>query len=54
MEEFIVEGDKKMDALWYYADDKPIYYTFKSDKSQARAELLLTMAKSMLDKLGLK
>jgi hypothetical protein len=43
-----------MDALWYYADDKPIYYTFKSDKSQARAELLLTMAKVMLEKGGFK
>jgi hypothetical protein len=54
VEEFATQGDKKIDALWYYADDKPIYYTLKSDKAQERAELLLTMAKSMLEKMGFK
>jgi len=53
VEEFITEGDKKLEALWYYADDKPLYYTLKSDKAQARAELLLTMAKTMLEKIKL-
>ena len=54
VEEFATQGDKKLDALWYYADDKPVYYTLKSDKAQERAELLLTMAKSMLEKMGFK
>ena len=54
VEEFATQGDKKIDALWYYADDKPIYFTLKSDKAQERAELLLAMAKSMLEKMGFK
>jgi len=54
VEEFATQGDKKIDALWYYADDKPIYFTHKSDKAQERAELLLTMAKTMLEKTGFK
>jgi hypothetical protein len=54
VEEFATQGDKKMDMLWYYADDKPLYYTFKSDKAQERAELLLTIAKSMLESMGFK
>jgi hypothetical protein len=54
VEELAVQGDKKMDMLWYYADDKPIYFTLKSDKAEARAELLLTIAKSMLEKIGFK
>jgi hypothetical protein len=54
VEEFATEGDKNIDALWYYADDKPIYYTSKSDKSEERAELLLTIAKNMLGKIKFK
>jgi hypothetical protein len=54
VEEFAAQGDKKIDAFWYYADDKPIYYTLKSDKAQERAELLLTMAKNMIEKMGFK
>ncbi|NTS44004.1 hypothetical protein HRG84_24205 [Flavisolibacter sp. BT320] len=54
VEEFTTKEGKKMDAHWYYADDKPVYYTFKSDRSQARAELLLVMAKSMMEKMGFK
>jgi hypothetical protein len=54
VEEFATQGDKKMDLSWYYADDKPIYYTLKSEKAQERAELLLTMAKSLLEKMGYK
>jgi hypothetical protein len=53
VEEFAgeTEGDKQFEALWYYADDKPIYYTLQSDKAQARAELLLTMGKAMVEKI---
>jgi hypothetical protein len=54
VEELAVLGDNKMDLLWYYADDKPIYFTLNSDKAEARAELLLTIAKSMLEKIGFK
>jgi hypothetical protein len=54
VEEFATQGDKKMDLSWYYSDDKPIYYTLKSEKAQERAELLLTMAKSLLEKMGYK
>lgn len=54
VEEFATQGDKKIDALWYYADDTPIYYTSRSDEAQERAELLLTIAKSMLEKMGFK
>ncbi len=54
VEEFATQADNKMGMLWYYTDDKPIYYTLKSDKAQARAELLLTMAKGMLEKMGFK
>jgi hypothetical protein len=54
VEEFATQGDKKMDAFWYYSDDKPIYYTLKSEKAQERAELLLTMAKTLLEKMGYK
>jgi hypothetical protein len=35
-------------------DDKPIHYTLKSDKSEERAELLVTMAKGMVEKMGFK
>jgi len=44
---------KKMEMLWYYDGDKPIYYTLKSDRAQERAELLLTMGKAMVEKIKL-
>src|SRR5690606_22658761 len=46
VEAFAEQGNKKVDALWYYADDKPIYYTLKTNKTQERAELLLTWLKA--------
>lgn len=55
VDEFMIEeGNKKYEALYYYANDKPIYYTLKSDKAQERAENLLTIAKAMLDKMNFK
>ena len=51
VEEFISKDDKKIDAFWYHADDQPIHYTFRSEKSPERAQLLLQMAKSMIAKL---
>ena len=54
VEESGTQDDKKMEMFWYYEDDKPIYYTLKSERAQERAEMLLTMAKTLLEKLGFK
>jgi hypothetical protein len=54
VEEFAIQDDKRMDIVWYYADDKPIYYTSKSDNAKERSQLLLTLAKGMLEKMGFK
>lgn len=51
VEEYIIEGDKKGEADWYYSDDRPLYYTLQSDKAEARATLLLTMSKVMLKQI---
>lgn len=51
VEEYIIEGDKKGEASWYYSEDKPIYYTLQSDKAEDRANLLLTMSKAMLKQI---
>ncbi len=48
VEEYLIEGDKKKTMDWYYAEDKPLYYTLQSDKAADRATLLLTMSKGML------
>jgi hypothetical protein len=51
VEEYGKQDDKKIEMLWYYEDDKPIYYTLKSDKAKDRAEQLLGMAKIILEKM---
>jgi hypothetical protein len=57
VEEFSIEGDKKIEASWYYADDKPIDYNIKSEKTlkpqeaQGRAKMLLDMGKILLNKM---
>lgn len=48
VEEYIIEGDKRGEANWYYADDKPLYYTLKSGKAEDRANFLLTQSKTIL------
>ena len=48
VEEYLIEGDKKKTADWYYSEDKPLYYTLQTDKAADRATLLLTMSKGML------
>ncbi len=48
VEEYLIEGDKKKTADWYYSEDKPLYYTLQSDKAADRANLLLTLSKGML------
>lgn len=50
VEEYLIEGDKKIEAAWYYADDKPLYYTLQFEKAAERAAMLLQMAKSMMQK----
>ncbi len=51
VEEFVNEGDKKGVADWYYSEDKPLYYTLNSDKSEERAAFLLTLSKTMLKQI---
>jgi len=48
VEEFIIEDNKENHADWYYADDKPLYYTVKNDRSEERSILLLDMSRTML------
>ena len=48
VEEYLIEGDEKKTMDWYYAEDKPLYYTLQSDKAADRATLLLTISKGML------
>jgi len=48
VEEFMIEDDKENHADWYYADDKPLHYTLKNEKSEERANFLLNIAKTML------
>ena len=48
VEESIVEDGEKKYADWYYADDKPLYYTLKNERSEERATLLLEMSRNML------
>jgi hypothetical protein len=31
---------------WYYSEDKPLYYTLRSDRAEERAQQLLEMAKA--------
>lgn len=48
VEDSMIEGEKKFHADWYYSENKSLYYTFQSDKSESRAALLLTIADGML------
>jgi len=51
VEEYAIEGEKKLYADWYYSENKPLHYTYQSDKSESRAALLLTMANGMLKQI---
>ena len=51
VEEFVIEGDKKLYFDWYYSENKPLYYTYQSEKSESRATLLLTMANGMIKQM---
>jgi hypothetical protein len=48
VEEFMIEDDEENHADWYFADDKPLHYTLKNEKSEERANFLLNIAKTML------
>jgi hypothetical protein len=48
------EDKKELHYLWYYADDKPIYYTSEDEGAQERASMLLNIAKAMMQKMGFK
>lgn len=52
VEEYLIEGDKKNVADWYYSDDKPIYYTLQSEKAEQRAIFLLSLSKDLVKKLS--
>jgi hypothetical protein len=47
VEEYITEGEKHMEANWYYLDDKPVYWTLQSERSEERANFLLTLSKAI-------
>ncbi len=49
VEEFAIDGSNEKRFDWYYWEEKPLYYTFQSEKSEARAALLLTMSKNLTD-----
>jgi len=51
VEEVGIEGEKKLYADWYYSENKPLYYTYQSDRSESRAVLLLTMGNNMLKQI---
>ena len=48
VEEYMIKDGKEQHADWYYADDKPLYYTFQTDRSEERAAFLLNMAKVLI------
>lgn len=50
VEEYGVENDKKMEMNWYYAGDKPLYYSLKSEKAASRAHFLLSLSKQLVKK----
>ena len=51
VEDFMIEGEKENRADWYYSEDKPLYFTFKSERSEERADLLLTISKTLLKQI---
>ena len=51
VEELVIEGDKKQYFNWYYFENKPLYYTYQSEKSASRATLLLAMGSGILKQM---
>jgi hypothetical protein len=48
VEEYMMDNGKEMHADWYYWNDKSLYYSLKSDKSEERVRFLLALSKSLL------
>jgi hypothetical protein len=42
---------KVVKADWYYSEDKPLYYTLKSERAEERASLLLELAEIIQKKI---
>jgi hypothetical protein len=51
VEEYMIEGSDKKIMDWYYSEDKPLYYTLKSEKAEERAKLLLNISDAMLKQI---
>ena len=51
VEEYMIDGGNKKVMDWYYSEDKPLHYTFKSAKAEDRAKLLLIISDAMLKKI---
>lgn len=48
VEELVISDDKQMTFDWYYSDNKPLYYSYKSERSESHAQSLLTMGDQLL------
>lgn len=48
VEEWGMKADKKQEMDWYFSENKLLYNTFQSEKSEDRAALLLQMGNSFL------
>ncbi|HEX6848700.1 MAG TPA: hypothetical protein VF144_17060 [Chitinophagaceae bacterium] len=48
VEEFMIKNGKELYADWYYADEKPLYYSLKHERSEERAIFLLNLSKTMV------
>jgi hypothetical protein len=51
VEEYMIEGSAKKVMDWYYSEDKPLYYTLKSEKAEERAKLLLNISDATLKQI---
>lgn len=51
VEESGIMKGKSINFFWYYFDNKPYYYTFKSDRSEDRALQLLEISKNIYNKI---
>lgn len=49
VEEFLIDGNKKHEAIWYYSDNKCIFQSLNSEKANSRAPFLLELSKTYLN-----
>lgn len=47
-------GDNVFEMVWYFENNELIYCSLDSEKSKSRAELLVIIAKGILEKLDSK